>query len=267
LVGPEEIAMDLGLGGRRALVLGASRGLGAAIARALSVEGADVVAASRSGTTNWADALPADVQSRIRAVSLDLADADARALTIATLLAEAPIDILVNNSGGPPSGPVTAVTEAAWKQHFEAMAASLFDIAGRVAPRMAERGWGRILTIASSGVDQPIPNLGISNAIRASLVGWSKTLAGELASRGVTVNIMLPGRIHTDRVDELDRAAASRSGTTAAEIARASAAGIPAGRYGTPEEFAAVATFLCSWQASYVTGSKIRVDGGAIRSI
>ena len=259
--------MDFGLVGRRALVLGASRGLGAAIARTLAEEGADVVAASRSGAISWAHVLPADVQSRIRAVSLDLADAEARALTIKTLLADAPIDILVNNSGGPPPSQVTDVTEAAWRQHFEAMAVCLFDIAGRVAPQMAERGWGRILTIASSGVDQPIPNLGVSNAIRASLVGWSKTLAGELALKGVTVNVILPGRIHTDRVDELDRATASRSGTTAEEIARASAASIPAGRYGTPEEFAAVATFLCSSQASYVTGSKIRVDGGAIRAI
>jgi 3-oxoacyl-[acyl-carrier protein] reductase len=147
------------------------------------------------------------------------------------------------------------------------MAVSLFDIASRVAPGMTERGWGRILTIVSSGVEQPIPNLGISNAVRASIVGWSKTLANELAPKGVTVNVLLPGRIHTDRVDELDRAAASRSGTTQEEIARTSAASIPAGRYGTPEEFAAVAAFLCSSRASYVTGSKIRVDGGAIRSV
>jgi 3-oxoacyl-[acyl-carrier protein] reductase len=259
--------MDFGLAGRRALVLGASRGLGAAIARSLAEEGTKVVAASRSGAIRWADALCPDVRARIRPVPLDIVNAEARALAIETLLAEAPIDILVNNSGGPPPGLITEVTDTAWKHNFEAMAASLFDVTARLAPQMAERRWGRIVTIASSGVDQPIPNLGISNAIRASIVGWSKTLASELAPMGVTVNVMLPGRIHTDRVDELDRAAASRSGKTADDIARASAANIPAGRYGRPEEFAAVATFLCSTQASYVTGSKFRVDGGAIRSI
>jgi 3-oxoacyl-[acyl-carrier protein] reductase len=259
--------MDLGLAGRRALVLGASRGLGAAIARTLAEEGAAVAAASRSGGIGWADALPSDVRARIRPAVLDLADTDACASTVDALLAAGPIDILVNNSGGPPPGPVASVTTAAWQQNFTIMAASLFDIGSRVVPGMTERGWGRILTIVSSGVDQPIPNLGISNAVRASVVGWSKTLANELAPKGVTVNVLLPGRIHTDRVDELDRAAASRSGTTQEEIALASAASIPAGRYGTPEEFAAVAAFLCSSRASYVTGSKIRVDGGAIRAI
>jgi 3-oxoacyl-[acyl-carrier protein] reductase len=259
--------LDFELTGRRALVLGASRGLGGAIARALAEEGAEVVAASRSGAIGWAETLPSEVQLRICALALDIADPGARAVAIDALLAKAPIDILVNNSGGPPPGPVTGVAASAWTQHFEAMAASLFDITARIVPHMAERGWGRVLTIVSSGVDQPIPNLGISNAIRASVVGWSKTLANELASRGVTVNVLLPGRIHTDRVDDLDRAAASRSGATPEEIARASAASIPAGRYGKPEEFAAVAAFLCSSQASYVTGSKIRIDGGAIRSI
>lgn len=259
--------MDLGLLGRRALVLGASRGLGGAIARMLAEEGATVSAASRSGGIGWANLVSPDVRARIHPVVLDLADERARASAIDTLLAAGPIDILVNNSGGPPPGPITSVTAAAWQQNFAVMAASLFDIASRVAPGMTERGWGRIMTIVSSGVDQPLPNLGISNAVRASVVGWSKTLANELAAKGVTVNVLLPGRIHTDRVDELDRAAASRSGTTQEEIARASAASIPAGRYGTPEEFAAVATFLCSSQASYVTGSKIRIDGGAIRAV
>jgi 3-oxoacyl-[acyl-carrier protein] reductase len=259
--------MDLGLLARRALVLGASRGLGGAIARTLVEEGATVLAASRSGGIGWADPLSPDARARIHPVVLDLADARARASTVDALLAAGPIDILVNNSGGPPPGPIASVTAAVWQQNFAVMAASLFDIASRIAPGMAERGWGRILTIVSSGVDQPIPNLGISNAVRASVVGWSKTLANELAPKGITVNVLLPGRIHTDRVDELDRAAASRSGTTQEEIARASAASIPAGRYGTPEEFAAVAAFLCSSRASYVTGSKIRIDGGSIRAI
>ncbi|MGN6820434.1 MAG: SDR family oxidoreductase [Sphingomonas sp.] len=259
--------MDLELTTRRALVLGASRGLGAAIAGTLASEGATVVAASRSGGIGWANYLEPAIAQRITALALDLADTTSLAPAIERLMADGPIDILINNSGGPPPGPITGVTASVWQRQFATMATSLFDITAQIAPGMVERGWGRILTIASSGVEQPIPNLGISNTIRASILGWSKTLANELAPSGVTVNVLLPGRIHTDRVDELDAAAAKRTGTSPQEIARASAASIPIGRYGDPAEFAAVATFLCSERASYVTGSKIRVDGGAIRSL
>lgn len=259
--------MDLELSSRRALVLGASRGLGAAIARTLAAEGAGVIAASRSGAIAWADDLAGDIRRRVTPLTLDLADTGHLAPAVEALLATGPIDILVNNSGGPPPGSITTISTQVWQRQFATMAASLFEITAQLVPAMVERRWGRILTIASSGVDQPIPNLGISNTIRASILGWSKTLANELAPSGVTVNVLLPGRIHTDRVDELDRAAAERSGLSAEEIARASAASIPMGRYGDPDEFAAVAAFLCSARASYVTGGKIRVDGGAIRSL
>lgn len=259
--------MDFELTSRRALVLGASRGLGGAIARLLAVEGAEVLAASRSGQTDWAKNLAPDVQARIIPVKLDLNDAATCRATVAELLSRGAIDILVNNSGGPPPGKILDVAASVWQQHFSTMATALFDVTAQIAPGMAERGWGRILTIASSGVEQPIPNLGLSNTIRSSIIGWSKTLSNELAPRGITVNVLLPGRIHTDRVDELDQAAAVRSGQAVEDVAKASAAAIPAGRYGRPEEFAAVAAFLCSAHASYVTGSKIRVDGGSIRSI
>lgn len=132
---------------------------------------------------------------------------------------------------------------------------------------MRTRGFGRVINLVSSGVAQPIPNLGLSNALRASIVGWAKTLAGEVAKDGVTVNCVLPGRIHTSRVDELDAAAAMRAGSTPEEVAQSSRATIPMGRYGDPQEFADVVTFLASARASYVTGSQIRVDGGFIRSI
>jgi 3-oxoacyl-[acyl-carrier protein] reductase len=143
----------------------------------------------------------------------------------------------------------------------------VFHLTGRLLPDMLERGWGRIISIVSSGVEQPIANLALSNGIRAAIVGWSKTLATEVASRGVTVNVVLPGRIHTDRVDQLDQAAAQKQGKSTADIARESAASIPAGRYGRPDEFGDVVAFLASTRASYITGAKIRVDGGMIRAI
>lgn len=145
------------------------------------------------------------------------------------------------------------------------MAANIFHLTTSLLPGMQQKRWGRIISIASSGVGQPIARLALSNGIRSALIGWSKTLAAEVAADGVTVNVLLPGRIHTQRVDELD--AASRASKSVEAIAAESAAGIPAGRYGRPEEFAAVAVFLASEPASYVTGSKIRVDGGSIRSV
>ena len=259
--------MDLGLAGRHALVLGASRGLGGATARSLALEGAHVVAASRSGTAAWIEGLPSEIAARITTAKLDLTDRASVAAFAETMRAGGQIDILVNNSGGPPPGSVQAVEAATWDNQFAAMATHLFEVSRALLPAMLARKWGRIITIASSGVAQPIPNLGISNTVRASIVGWSKSLADEVAGQGVTVNVVLPGRIHTSRVDELDLAAAKRNGKNPADVAAASAAAIPAGRYGTPHEFADVITFLASARASYVTGSRIRVDGGAIRGI
>jgi 3-oxoacyl-[acyl-carrier protein] reductase len=132
---------------------------------------------------------------------------------------------------------------------------------------MRERGWGRVLSIGSSGIEQPIPNLAISNAVRSAILGWSRTLAAEVAREGITVNMILPGRIGTERVGELDAAGAKRMGKTVDEVAAASRETIPLGRYGRPEEFADAALFLVSERASYITGSKIRVDGGLIRAV
>jgi 3-oxoacyl-[acyl-carrier protein] reductase len=215
----------------------------------------------------WRAELPADQAARLLPLSFDLTATGAARDLAAAALAGGDIDILVNNGGGPPPGGALSASADVWVQHFQSMAATLFELTGLIMPGMTERRWGRVLTIASSGVEQPIPNLALSNAIRASVVGWSKSLASEVAGLGVTVNVVLPGRIHTDRVDALDKAAAGRAGKTVAEIAEASAASIPAGRYGRPEEFADVMVFLASARASYVTGARIRVDGGMIRSI
>lgn len=261
--------MNLNIEGRRALVLGASRGLGAAIARALVAEGVTVHAAARDtqAIETWASQLPEPLRARVHPLRLDLASAASVEQAAQNLLVSGPIDILVNNSGGPAPGSTSNATAQQWADEFQAMAISLFTLTRLLLPAMTAQGWGRVITIASSGIEAPIPNLALSNGIRSSIVGWSKTLASEVAAQGVTVNLAIPGRIHTDRVDALDRAAAARQGKSQQDVATASAATIPAGRYGKPEEFADVVCFLASDRASYVTGAKIRIDGGMIRSV
>ena len=262
--------MDLGLKDRRALVMSSSRGLGLGIAEALAAEGASVLLTGRTEDALKANAAAINARGGGRAayVVADLADA-ASAETLLAAAAETlgGVDILLANTGGPPPGRMVDADLALLARHFETMVLRVMQVAAGVIPEMRERHWGRILTIGSSGVEQPIPTLGLSNALRSSLVGWSKSLSNDLAADGITVNMILPGRIHTERVDELDAAASRRSGKSVEEIAEASRATIPAGRYGSVEEFAKVATFLVSDAASYVTGSLIRVDGGSIKSV
>jgi 3-oxoacyl-[acyl-carrier protein] reductase len=260
--------MDLGLKGKRALVLSSSRGLGLGVAQSLAAEGADVFMTARSAERLDAAAAAINGRGGGRAHTFvgDLAQS-VEAIHEAASAALGGIDILVANTGGPPARTALTVRPEEWVPQFEAMVVPIFRIAGLVLPGMRERGFGRILTIASTGVVQPIPNLVMSNALRSSLVGWSKTLAGEVAREGVTVNVVLPGRIQTDRLEELDAANAAAQGKSVDEIGEAARALIPAARYGRVEEFADVVCFLASERASYVTGTLTRVDGGAVRSI
>jgi 3-oxoacyl-[acyl-carrier protein] reductase len=257
--------MNLGLETRRALVTGASRGLGRAIALALAAEGAAVMAVARNPERlNQLAAEAAAGPGRITAHPGDLSDPAA-----IHGLAEALryVDVLVLNTGGPPPGTAAEISDAAWTTQFEAMFLSAIRLTRLALPGMRQRGFGRIIAVVSSSVIQPIPNLAISNAIRLALVGWAKTLAAEVASQGITVNCLAPGRIATDRLAELDQGRARREGLTVDEVERQARATIPVGRYGEAAEFASMAAFLASTHASYVTGSVIRVDGGMIRSV
>lgn len=258
--------MKTGLEGKRALVLGASKGLGFGIAQALGAEGARVAVASRTldGSKAAADRIGGGALAYACDTGVaDQVDALARDVTEAL----GGVDILVLNSGGPPPGKAQGVSSDQWRQSFESMFVNLVRIADHLLPGMIERRFGRIVSVISSGVIQPIPNLAISNAIRPALVGWGKTLASEVAASGVTVNAIAPGRIATDRVGQLDAANAQRTGRSVEDVAAAARASIPAGRYGDIEEFAAAAVFLASERASFVTGSILRVDGGQISSV
>jgi 3-oxoacyl-[acyl-carrier protein] reductase len=260
--------MDLGLKGKRALVLSSSRGLGLGVAQSLAAEGADVMMTARSSKRldSAAQAINAAGRGRAHTFVGDLAGS-VDAIHQAAEQALGGVDILVANTGGPPARTALNVQSDEWLPQFEAMVLPVFKLAGLVLPGMRERGWGRVLTIASTGVVQPIPNLVISNTLRSSIVGWSKTLASEVAKDGITVNVVLPGRIQTDRTGELDAANAKAQGKSVDEIATAARAAIPAGRYGRVEEFADTVCFLASERASYITGSLTRVDGGSVRSI
>jgi len=255
--------MDLGIAGRTALVLGATSGLGRATSEALAAEGAHVVVVGRR--QQLVEELAASLPSAAGVVA-DLTEPGAPERIVAEAEeAFGGIDVLVLNGGGPRPGLAADLGEQDVEVAVSLLVRPHVALVRGVLPGMLERGWGRIVAIGSSGVQQPLPNLTSSNLGRAALAGYLKTLAAEVAERGVTVNMVLPGRIDTDRVGQLDQAAAERSGTTPADARASSEATIPLQRYGRPAEFAAVVAFLAGEPAGYVTGEQVRVDGGLVR--
>ena len=261
--------MDLGIKNKTALVFGAGSGLGRAMAISLGKEGAKVALAGRNvaNLEETAKIIKA-AGGQAYCIAWDLANLSAIDGLFTQLEKElGPVDILVNNTGGPPPATAAGQSTALWIEKFQEMVLSVIAITDRAIPGMKQRGWGRVITSTSSGAITPIANLGISNTLRASLHAWSKTLARELAPHGITANIIAPGRIATDRIRFLDESRAKRENISLGDVEADSLKSIPMGRLGRPEEYGDTATFLASQVASYITGSVIRVDGGNIPNI
>lgn len=256
--------MDLGLRGKVALVTGSTSGLGLASAKALAAEGASVVVCGRRRdlAEQEAAALPHAI-----GLEADLTHPDTPQILIdRTVEAFGGVDILVGSTGGPTPGTALETPADAYDDALDLLVKPMVRLAHLVVPHMRERGGGRIVFVSSTAVREPIPILVLSNAVRMAVHGFAKTLARQIASDGITVNLVLPGNIRTDRTVNLATAAADATGRSVDEVLAETAQGIPAGRSGDPAEFGAVVAFLCSEQASYVTGSSIAVDGGALRS-
>lgn len=262
--------MDLGLRGRVALVAAASKGLGRAVAHELAAEGASLAICSRDAGAIAAAGrdIAAATSAAVLAQAADVANpADIAALVDATLARFGRIDVLVTNSGGPPSGRFEALDAAVWQRATELTLFAPIEFARHVLPGMKQRRWGRILNITSIAVKQPVDNLMLSNSLRAAVTGWARTLANEVAADGITVNNLMPGYTRTERVDELAAVIARRDGITPGQATARWEHEIPAGRLGEPREFAALAAFLASERASYITGTSIPVDGGWIKAL
>jgi len=262
--------MNFHLTGKKALLLASSQGLGLGIAAKLCEEGADVMISGRDEQKlNKASAsLNGAGPGSCRYCVADLSKRDASHILFDSAVNTfGTLDILVNNVGGPPPGSVEDQDLETWRNQFEIMVIRLIELTNLSLAGMREKQWGRILTVASSSVVQPIPGLSVSNTIRSAIVGWNKSLANEIAGDGITANILAPGRIATERVRQIDALRAEKEHISVAEVRERSMASIPVGRYGTVEEFGAVGAFLVSEQASYITGTVIRCDGGLVRSV
>jgi 3-oxoacyl-[acyl-carrier protein] reductase len=262
--------VNLGLEGKVALVAAASRGLGRAIADVLAEEGASLIicARTRDAIESARDAIVQRTGAKVHALVADVSDpAQLASLSEQALAKWGRVDVLVTNSGGPPSGPADTHDWARWDAAVQLLLRSTVELTRAMLPGMRERKWGRIINVTSISVKQPVESLVLSNSIRAAVTGYARTLANEVATDGVTVNCILPGYTRTERVEELADATAAREGLTRAEVVSRFESQIPMRRLGEPTEFAALAAFLASEQASYITGQSIAVDGGWIRGL
>ncbi|MGD7052445.1 SDR family oxidoreductase [Sutcliffiella horikoshii] len=261
--------MEMNLKGKTALILASSQGLGKAIASSLIDEGVNVVLASRNEEklANVQRELMDNEGGRASYIQTDITDpTQIKSAVNHAVDTYGSLDILVNNAGGPPAGSFEQITDEQWQQAFELNLLSYIRTIREALPHLKKNG-GKIINIASSSIKEPIPGLLLSNTFRTGIVGLTKTLAGELAGDNILINTVAPGRIATDRVAFLDEVNAEKQGITKTEMEEKVKAGIPLGRYGEPEEFAKVVTFLVSDANSYMTGSSFLVDGGMVKSI
>lgn len=264
--------MDLGIAGRVALVAASGRGLGLATAERLAMEGCRVAICDKEA------AVLEDALQKVRAAGgegtvafayeVDLTNGASIEKLVESVHRDlGPVSILITNSGGPPPGPFEAATDEKWQFAFELTFLSAYRLIRAVLPDMKAQRWGRIINFTSRGLKEPIPNLIISNAVRLAVGGMAKTLAGEVAQYGITVNNLCPGVTSTDRAIELAAARAAKKGITVEEELAATAKEIPLGRLAQPEEQAAAAAFLASELAGYITGVSLLVDGGAVKAL
>lgn len=262
--------MDLGIRGKTAFVAGSSKGLGFGIARALALDGANVVlgARTKSEVEKAATTLAGETGAQVVGLELDASRGDSISRWIeAGIQKLGGVDFLVTNAGGPPAGGFADFDEPAWQQAFELTLMSNVRMIRAALPSMKARGGGAILTVTSSTVKEPIPNLLLSNVMRSGVTALVKSLSVELAPAGIRVNNLAPGRVDTDRVRSLDTLNADRRGVSVDEQKKTVTTGIPMSRYGTIDEFGRAAAFLLSPAASYVTGQTILIDGGMSKTI
>jgi len=262
--------VDLGLKGKVALVAGASRGLGFAVARELAAEGASLSISSRDAVSlrKATDRIRSETGAEALAVAADVRSAAAlEAWRDRTLEKFGRIDLLFANSGGPPAGKFPDFDDAAWQNAFELLLLSVIRMARLAIPPIRSAGGGAILFSTSSSVKEPIGNLTLSTVLRAGVSALAKTLSQELAADHIRVNQIIPGRIDTDRVRELDEINAKKAGISLEEAKKRASSSIPFGRYGEAADFGRAAAFLLSGAASYITGATLQVDGGMIRSV
>jgi 3-oxoacyl-[acyl-carrier protein] reductase len=262
--------MDLGLAGKVAVVAASSQGLGRAIADELAAEGASVVMCARGEERlrRAADEVAAATGARVVPVVADVSQPpDVARLAEAARATFGHVDIVVTNSGGPAPGTFEATSPESWRAAFDVVLMSAVELIRAFLPSMKERRFGRVLNVTSITVKQPVENLLLSNALRAAVTGMARTLANEAAPFGITVNNLLPGYTRTERLTELAEVTAARDGTAASDFYARLEREIPARRLGDPRELAALAAFLASDRAAYITGQSIAVDGGWIRSV
>jgi 3-oxoacyl-[acyl-carrier protein] reductase len=262
--------MDLGLRGKVALVAAASRGLGRAIAFELASEGAKLILCARGADhlDTAKNVIATCTGAEVHTVVADLGQpAHVELVTTEAMARFGQVDILVTNAGGPPAGTFETHAWEAWERAVNLTLRSVVELTRAVLPGMRERKWGRIINVTSIAVKQPVDNLILSNSVRAAVTGFARTLANEVATDGITVNNILPGYTRTERVEELATATAAKEGVNRAEILARFEQEIPMRRLGEPKELAALAVFLASERASYITGQSIAVDGGWIKSL